>query len=184
MKSAPKSRSHSKEFPKRKEYIARICNDGAAAPTGFTKAGLSLGNQTYRCGECLHQFTPEGNRNYYPEAIKRQEPEAKPHSCSCWSACGALQDRYMRVVCLSVNERRMGKGGVMDRNEGRALGIARQVEQACAAYKDLLQGGWNADLAACAGVAEVGLDLTCLHLLGMTIRHRRCVGAQALRCGL
>ena len=36
------------------------------------KACLSRGKQTYRCCECLHRFIPEGNRNYYPEAIKRQ----------------------------------------------------------------------------------------------------------------
>ena len=36
------------------------------------KAGLSRGKQTYRCGECLHRFTPEGNRSYYSEEIKRQ----------------------------------------------------------------------------------------------------------------
>ena len=33
------------------------------------KAGLSRGKQTYRCGECLHRFTPDGNRSYYPESI-------------------------------------------------------------------------------------------------------------------
>ena len=36
------------------------------------KAGLSRGKQTYRCGECLHRFTPDGNRSYYSEEIKRQ----------------------------------------------------------------------------------------------------------------
>ena len=36
------------------------------------KARPSRGKQTYHCGECLHRFTPEGNRIYYPEAIKRQ----------------------------------------------------------------------------------------------------------------
>ena len=36
------------------------------------KAGLSRGKQTYRCGERLHRFTPDGNRSYCPEAIKRQ----------------------------------------------------------------------------------------------------------------
>ena len=38
----------------------------------LSKAGLSRGKQTYRCGECLHRFTPESNRSYYPVAIKRQ----------------------------------------------------------------------------------------------------------------
>ena len=36
------------------------------------KAGLSRGKQTYRYCECLHRLTPEGNRSYYPESIKRQ----------------------------------------------------------------------------------------------------------------
>ena len=41
-------------------------------PNRLPKAGLSRGKQTYRCGECLHRFTPDGNRNYYPETIKCQ----------------------------------------------------------------------------------------------------------------
>ena len=32
------------------------------------KAGLSRGKQTYRCCEYLRRFTPECNRNYYPES--------------------------------------------------------------------------------------------------------------------
>ena len=36
------------------------------------KAGLSRGRQTYRCGDCLHRFVPEGNRHYYSEEFKLQ----------------------------------------------------------------------------------------------------------------
>lgn len=36
------------------------------------KAGKSRGKQTYRCGDCHHRFTPEGNRHYYAEQVKRQ----------------------------------------------------------------------------------------------------------------
>ncbi len=36
------------------------------------KDGRSRGKQTYRCGDCHHRFTPDGNRHYFPEAIKRQ----------------------------------------------------------------------------------------------------------------
>ena len=36
------------------------------------KDGHSRGEQTYRCRDCQHRFTPEGNRHYFPEAVKRQ----------------------------------------------------------------------------------------------------------------
>ena len=50
---------------------------------------------------------------------------------------------------------------------GIALGIARQIEQARAARKGLLQDGRDADIVACAGMAEIGLGLTRLHVLGI-----------------
>lgn len=43
-----------------------------AGSNWLPKAGLSQGKQTYRCSECLHRFTPEDNRSYYPKSIKRQ----------------------------------------------------------------------------------------------------------------
>ena len=36
------------------------------------KDGHSRGKQTCRCRDCHHRFTPEGNRRYFPEAVKRQ----------------------------------------------------------------------------------------------------------------
>ena len=33
---------------------------------GRPKAGFSHGKQTYRCGECRHHPSPEGNRHYHP----------------------------------------------------------------------------------------------------------------------
>ena len=36
------------------------------------KYGTSRGKQTYRCGDCKHRYTPEGNRHYYSEAVKSQ----------------------------------------------------------------------------------------------------------------
>ena len=36
------------------------------------KDGHSRGKQTYRCRDCHHRFTPEGNRHYFPEATRRQ----------------------------------------------------------------------------------------------------------------
>lgn len=36
------------------------------------KDGHSRGKQTYRCGDCHYRFTPDGNRHYYSEAVKRQ----------------------------------------------------------------------------------------------------------------
>ena len=70
-------------------------------------------------------------------------------------------DAYGVYGCLPVNKHRMGKGRVVNRNEGLRSGTARQVKQAGEAHKGLPQDGWNANPAACAGVTEVGLDLTC-----------------------
>ena len=36
------------------------------------KYGTSRGKQTYRCGDCKHRYTPEGNRHYYSEQVKSQ----------------------------------------------------------------------------------------------------------------
>ena len=38
----------------------------------MSKYGTSRGKQTYRCGDCKHRYTPEGNRHYYSEAVKGQ----------------------------------------------------------------------------------------------------------------
>ena len=35
------------------------------------KDGRPRGKQTYRCRECHYRFTPEGNRSYYSEQVKR-----------------------------------------------------------------------------------------------------------------
>ena len=34
-------------------------------------------------------------------------------------------------------------------------------------YKGLLQDGWDADLVDCAGMVEIRIDLTHLHVLGI-----------------
>ena len=39
---------------------------------GMPKAGFSHGKQTYRCGECHHRHSPEGNRHYPPPQVKSQ----------------------------------------------------------------------------------------------------------------
>jgi transposase-like protein len=48
----------------------------AAPPIGklrrTPKDGHYRGKQTYRCRECQHRFTPDGNRHCFPEAVKRQ----------------------------------------------------------------------------------------------------------------
>ena len=36
------------------------------------KAGFSHGKQTYRCGECHHRHSPDGNRHYHPPQVKSQ----------------------------------------------------------------------------------------------------------------
>ena len=40
--------------------------------TWAPKDGHSKGKQTYRCGDCLYRFTPDGNRHYYPAMTIRQ----------------------------------------------------------------------------------------------------------------
>jgi transposase-like protein len=32
----------------------------------------ALGKQRYRCGDCIHYFTPEAGRRFYPQAVKDQ----------------------------------------------------------------------------------------------------------------
>ena len=36
------------------------------------KYGRPRGKQAYRCGDCRYKFTPEGNRHYYSEEVKRR----------------------------------------------------------------------------------------------------------------
>ncbi len=51
------------------------CAAPTAAPTGLPGDGHSRGKQTHRCRDCLPRFTPEGNRHYFPETVKRQALE-------------------------------------------------------------------------------------------------------------
>ena len=37
----------------------------------------SLGKQTYRCRDCQHRFTPDGNRHYFADAIKRRSMDIR-----------------------------------------------------------------------------------------------------------
>ena len=37
----------------------------------IVKDGRSRSKQTYRCRECHYRFTPDGNRHYYSEQVKR-----------------------------------------------------------------------------------------------------------------
>ena len=54
---------------------AKAYRDDIACPhcgSNWTpKDGHSRGKQTYRCGECRYRFTPDGNRHYYAERVKR-----------------------------------------------------------------------------------------------------------------
>lgn len=40
--------------------------------------GTSRGKQTWRCGDCKHRYTPEGNRPHYSEAVKIQAVSMYP----------------------------------------------------------------------------------------------------------
>ena len=55
---------------------ARVYRDDLRCPhcgsNHTPKDGHSRGKQTYRCGQCHYRFTPDGNRHYYPEAVKTQ----------------------------------------------------------------------------------------------------------------
>ena len=55
---------------------ARVYRDDLRCPhydsNRTSKDGHSHDKQTYRCGQCRYRFTSDGNRHYYPEAIKIQ----------------------------------------------------------------------------------------------------------------
>ena len=59
------------------EFTATTCAVLTAAPPfgklrSTPKDGHSWGKQTYRCRDCQHRFTPDGNRHCFTEAVKRQ----------------------------------------------------------------------------------------------------------------
>ena len=60
------------------------------------KAGFSHGKQTYRCGECRHHPSPEGNRHYHPPLSKRTslgEERVASRNLEQWAAAPALRTR-------------------------------------------------------------------------------------------
>ena len=57
------------------------------------KYGTSRGKQTYRCGDCKHRYTPEGNRHYYSEAVKSQAVSMYPVGSSLSAIGRVLQGR-------------------------------------------------------------------------------------------
>ena len=58
------------------------------------KAGFSHGKQTYRCGECHHRPSPDGNRHYPPPRVKSQAGEMYGEGMSIaaipWMSCGPI----------------------------------------------------------------------------------------------
>ena len=67
--------------------------------------------------------------------------------------------------CLLVNKRKVGKGGAVNRKEGLHSVLRGKLNRLARRKKGLLRDGWNADIVACAGMAEIGLDLIHLHVL-------------------
>lgn len=78
------------------------------------KAGFSRGKQTYRCGNCLYRFTPQGNRSYYPESVKRQVLKMYGEGMSM-SAISRVMDVKLGTVFSWIKKSpscgRSGEGG-------------------------------------------------------------------------
>ena len=55
------------------------------------------GKQTYRCGDCKHRYTPEGNRHYYSEAVKGQAVSMYPEGSRLSAIGRVLQGRLETV---------------------------------------------------------------------------------------
>ena len=55
---------------------------------GMPQDGTSRGKQTYRCGDCKHRYTPDGNRHYYSEGGKSQSVSMYPAGRRRLSAIG------------------------------------------------------------------------------------------------
>ena len=60
------------------------------------KDGHSKGKQTYRCGDCLYRFTPDGNRHYYPEKTIRQ-------ALSMYSEGGSVSANTLPEILSKLN---------------------------------------------------------------------------------
>ncbi len=71
------------------------------------KDGHSRGRQTYRCGDCLYRFTPDGNRHYYPERTIRQALSMYSEGGSV-SAVARAMDINFAAVFTWVKKSEMG----------------------------------------------------------------------------
>lgn len=73
------------------------------------KYGTSRGKQTYRCGDCKHRYTPEGNRHYFPEAVKDQAVAMYLEGSSI-SAIGRVLKVRLETVYSWIKKSRSGPG--------------------------------------------------------------------------
>ena len=73
------------------------------------KDGHSRGKQTYRCRDCQHRFTPEGNRHYYPESVKNQAVEMYSEGSSL-AATGRVLGVLPETVYSWVKKSPLGTG--------------------------------------------------------------------------
>ena len=64
------------------------------------KEGHARGKQTYRCGDCQHRHTPDGNRHFYFEACKQRAV----HMCAEGASLSATA-RAMGVSLTAVSPR-------------------------------------------------------------------------------
>ena len=61
------------------------------------KDGHSRGKQTYRCRECKHRHTPDGNRRYYPEKTVRRAVDCYREGMSISAISRAMGISYVTV---------------------------------------------------------------------------------------
>lgn len=73
------------------------------------KYGTSRGKQTYRCGDCKHRYTPEGNRHYFPETVKDQAVAMDLEGSSI-SALGRVLQGRLETVYSWIKKSRAGPG--------------------------------------------------------------------------
>ena len=59
------------------------------------KDGHSRGKQTYRCRECKHRHTPDGNRRYYPEKTVRRAVDCYREGMSISAIARAMGVSYV-----------------------------------------------------------------------------------------
>ena len=86
------------------------------------KDGRSRGKQTYRCGECHHRHTPEGNRHYYPERTIRHALDMYAEGASMSAIARAMDIKLSTVFSWVKKSPSGGRGGGNGASEAETAG--------------------------------------------------------------